>query len=77
MENNGKNVIGIDLGTTFCAMAYVDKHGTPVTMPNAEGELTTASVVLFDEDGTVTVGQRAKRTSAVHPDRVKIGRAHV
>ncbi|MBT3202050.1 MAG: Hsp70 family protein [Phycisphaerales bacterium] len=70
MENNGKNVIGIDLGTTFCAMAYVDKHGTPVTMPNAEGELTTASVVLFDEDGTVTVGQRAKRTSAVHPDRV-------
>jgi molecular chaperone DnaK len=70
MEDNSKNVIGIDLGTTFSAMAYVDKHGTPVTLPNAEGELTTASVVLFDEDGTVTVGRSAKRTSAVHPDRV-------
>lgn len=70
MEDNSKNVIGIDLGTTFSAMAYVDKHGTPVTISNAEGELTTASVVLFDEDGTVTVGRRAKRTSAVHPGRV-------
>ena len=30
-------ILGIDLGTTFSAMAYVDKHGKPVLLPNAEG----------------------------------------
>jgi molecular chaperone DnaK len=37
--------LGIDLGTTFSAVAYLDARGVPVTIPAAEGELTTPSVV--------------------------------
>ncbi len=66
----GGKVVGIDLGTTFSAVAYLDRRGSPVTIPNAEGELTTPSVVLFDKDDTVAVGRRALRACLVHPDRV-------
>jgi len=72
MAESTGHVIGIDLGTTFCAMAYLDRHGTCVTIPNAEGELTTPSVVLFESDGTAVVGRRALRASQVHPDRVAV-----
>src|SRR5690349_11720745 len=27
--------VGIDLGTTYCAMSWLDAHGTPVTITNA------------------------------------------
>jgi molecular chaperone DnaK len=40
-------ILGIDLGTTFSAMAYVDKHGKPVIVPNSEGQTTTPSVIHF------------------------------
>jgi molecular chaperone DnaK len=50
--------IGIDLGTTFSAIAYLDNEGRPVTLANSEGELTTPSVVFFDDD-TVIVGSEA------------------
>jgi len=70
MAANGGKVIGIDLGTTFSAMAYLDRRGEPVTIPNAEGELTTPSVLLFNKDETVVVGRRALRACLVHPDRV-------
>ena len=41
-----------------------------MTIPNAEGELSTPSVVLYEEDGSIVVGREAKRVSAVLPDRV-------
>ncbi|MBL4700993.1 MAG: Hsp70 family protein [Phycisphaeraceae bacterium] len=65
-----KRYIGIDLGTTFCAMAYVDAHGTPVTIPNAEGSLTTPSVVFFEPSGQVTVGADARAAAVKHPQLV-------
>jgi len=52
-------VIGIDLGTTYSAAAYIDSNGQAQMIPNSEGEYTTPSVVLF-EDGMTIVGQRAK-----------------
>ena len=39
--------VGIDLGTVFSVVAYVDQDGKPCTIPNAEGDLTTPSVVWF------------------------------
>ena len=63
-------LLGIDLGTTFSAVAHLDEHGHPVTLTNAEGELTTPSVVLFDEGGDVVVGREARRAALVEPDRV-------
>ncbi len=50
--------VGIDLGTTFSAIAYLDNEGRPITVSNSEGELTTASVVFFEDDAIV-VGTEA------------------
>ncbi|MBI4612241.1 MAG: Hsp70 family protein [Planctomycetes bacterium] len=61
--------VGIDLGTTFSALAYLDRHGRPVTVVNSEGSLITPSVVFFDE-GQVIVGREAQRAGLFQPDRV-------
>ena len=56
----GKKV-GIDLGTTFSAVAVMDeKTGKPIIVPNAEGETITPSVIQFTELGEIIVGQEAK-----------------
>ncbi len=62
--------VGIDLGTTYSAIAYLDEAGRAVTVPNRHGELITPSVVLFEKDGTVVVGQEAKAAAPLEPDRV-------
>ena len=41
--------VGIDLGTTNSAAAFVDFDGRPEIITNSEGENTTPSVVAFDE----------------------------
>src|SRR6185436_4600375 len=51
-------VVGIDLGTTFSSVAYVDEQGTPLVIPNAEGATSTPSVVLVD-NGRIVVGEVA------------------
>ena len=61
--------VGIDLGTTFSAVARLDDTGRPVTVPNAEGDLTTPSVVLFDGDDVV-VGKEAVKAMATEAERV-------
>ncbi len=58
--------IGIDLGTTFSCMAYIDDNGQPIVIPNREGKNTTPSTVLFDEDCTI-VGEEAKNQSILDP----------
>jgi len=63
------HAVGIDLGTTYSCIAYLNEHGEPVTLANQEGELATPSVVLFDRDGTV-VGTEALRNAIVQPKRV-------
>jgi molecular chaperone DnaK len=64
-----KRVYGIDLGTTYSAIAYVDEHGKPVIVPNQESERITPSVVLFDGDNII-VGNTAKEAAKVEPHRV-------
>lgn len=51
--------IGIDLGTTYCCVAYVDEAGVPRVIPNAEGDETTPSTV-FIEGKTAWVGKKAE-----------------
>jgi molecular chaperone DnaK (HSP70) len=60
------NFIGIDLGTTFSAIAHVNEHGMPEIVENAEGELITPSVVLFDGE-EITVGRYAKDNLVAYP----------
>src|ERR1035441_911548 len=62
-------VIGIDLGTTFSAVAYVNEHGKPEIIPNREGERTTPSVVFFEESGNPIVGREARNMAIIEPRR--------
>jgi molecular chaperone DnaK len=62
-------VIGIDLGTTYSVVAYLDSHGRPTSVPNAAGDILTPSVVLFEPDGAV-VGKQAVLGAAMEPDKV-------
>ncbi len=59
-------VIGIDLGTTYSAVAVVGGSGKPEVLVNRDGERITPSVVFFDADMTL-VGSMAKRSAATAP----------
>jgi molecular chaperone DnaK (HSP70) len=61
--------VGIDLGTTFSAIGWVNEHGVPEVLPNAEGDRITPSVILF-EDEDVIVGTYAKQAATVYPEQV-------
>jgi len=61
--------VGIDLGTTYSAIAQVNKHGVPEILANAEGDRITPSVILFDGDDIV-VGNYAKQAAIAYPDQV-------
>lgn len=66
-------VLGIDLGTTYSAVAVMDETGRPVLVANALGEQTTPSVVLFEvRTGAETpvVGELAKRVAGSRPDDI-------
>ena len=60
-------VIGIDLGTTNSAVAYME-GGEPTIIPNAEGGRITPSVVAFTKTGERLVGQVAKRQSITNAE---------
>ncbi len=62
-------IYGMDLGTTYSCIAYVDEHGKPVIVPNQENQRVTPSVVFLDEDNIV-VGEVAKENSKLYPDDV-------
>ena len=60
-------IIGIDLGTTNSVVAVMD-GGEPKVLVNEEGDRLTPSVVAWDEQGEVLVGQIAKRQSITNPE---------
>ena len=59
-------LVGIDLGTTFSSIAYINQHGKSEILINREGERITPSVVLLDGDEP-SVGTMAKRSAAASP----------
>jgi len=62
-------ILGIDLGTTYSAMAYVNADGKSEIIPNAEGERIMPSVVLFEDNGVV-VGSYAKSVAVSQGEQV-------
>jgi len=60
-------VIGIDLGTTFSAVAVME-GGEPVIIPSAEGGRTTPSVVAVSKSGERLAGQVARRQGITNPE---------
>src|SRR6185312_2218441 len=61
--------VGIDLGTTFSVVATVDAQGRPRTIQNAEGDITTPSVVMFDRS-SVIVGKEAVKLASFEPEAI-------
>ncbi|HTK78411.1 MAG TPA: Hsp70 family protein [Gemmataceae bacterium] len=63
------SLVGIDLGTTYSAIAALDERGRPFTVPNRDGEMLTPSAVLFAGDDVV-VGQAALDVALEQPGHV-------
>jgi len=59
-------ILGIDLGTTFSAMATIE-GGQPKIIENSEGERITASIVAFSKNGERLVGALARRQAITNP----------
>lgn len=67
-----EKIIGIDLGTTFSAVAHIDnmtKRAEIISDPTTQ-KLITPSVVFFDETGDRIVGELAKQNALAEPERV-------
>src|ERR1043166_4625762 len=64
-----RKVVGIDLGTTFSAIAHIDNYGKPQIIPNTETERITPSVIFFDASGVI-VGTVAKNNAVAEPEKI-------
>ncbi len=62
-----KYIFGIDLGTTYSCIAYVDETGRATVVNNQEGTNTTPSVVNFASPSQIVVGQVAKENAVIDP----------
>lgn len=60
-------ILGIDLGTTNSAMAFVE-GGSPTIIENKEGNRTTPSMVAISKTGERLVGLIAKRQAVTNPE---------
>jgi len=69
MEEGDTPIFGIDLGTTYSCIAYVDADQQPVVIANAEGERLTPSIVQFEPEGRI-VGREAREAAAEVPEDV-------
>jgi len=65
MAKNSGKIIGIDLGTTFSAVAVME-GGNPKIIPTREGTNTFPSIVAF-KGKEVTVGDPARRQMVLNP----------
>lgn len=66
MNQSDNTVIGIDLGTTYSTVAYVDSFGDPVSIVNSVGDYLTPSAILFESENVVC-GKEALKASAFLP----------
>ncbi len=64
------NTVGIDLGTTFSAIAQVNDAGEPVPIPNEDDDDETASLILLTETKNVIVGPPRNRAALEKPENV-------
>ena len=69
MSDNLSPAVGIDLGTTYSVISHVSKVGRPVTIPNAEGDLLTPSIILFDGQDVI-VGKEAMKARATELENI-------
>ena len=61
--------VGIDLGTTFSAIAHINEADRVEIIANAESELITPSVIMFDNE-QIVVGTMAKNQARAVPEKI-------
>jgi molecular chaperone DnaK len=64
-----RKIVGIDLGTTYSAVAHIDQFGKPQIIPNAENERITPSVILVDGLSAI-VGTIALQNAVAEPEKI-------
>lgn len=81
MASEEKYVHGIDLGTTYSCISYIDENGQVNCCKDSKTNMNTVpSVVYYSESGDIVVGNKAKDRSLTNPNNVisfvkrKIGR---
>ncbi|MCL6504994.1 MAG: Hsp70 family protein [Pirellulales bacterium] len=70
MEFKDGHTVGIDLGTTFSAIAILDEEGNPYAIPNDEDQEETPSLILLAESGHVVVGPSRQRAALEKSENV-------
>jgi molecular chaperone DnaK len=65
------NIVGIDLGTTFSALAILNAIGKPEIIPNADGERIMPSAIFFDEENAelIRIGVEAINSRHLNAQR--------
>ncbi len=62
--------VGIDLGTTFSAIAILNDEGDPVPIENEEDDVETPSLIVLASSGHVIVGPKRQRAAMEDPQNV-------
>ena len=70
MSEPQHGIYGIDLGTTYSVVGYIDDTGRAAVTRNSDGQDTTPSVVYFETADNIVVGKVAKESAGVFPDQV-------
>ncbi len=70
MDIQDGQTVGVDLGTTFSAIAQLDPEGNPHAINNTDGKPITPSVVILSEEGKVIVGPSFERMSIENPRNI-------
>ncbi|MGH3211086.1 MAG: Hsp70 family protein [Trebonia sp.] len=70
MSEPQQGIYGIDLGTTYSVVSYIDETGRPTVSRNSDSQDTTPSVVYFESADNIVVGRVAKGTAEMFPDQV-------
>ena len=73
MKFEDGHTVGIDLGTSYSAIARLDDDGDPVVLENSQGRPITPSILILGDDGRVVVGPSPEQVTEAAPDRVVLG----
>ena len=58
--------VGIDLGTTYSCIAYVDDDGFPKVSPDCDDCVNTPSFIILEDEGDIIVGSVAKESCVLY-----------
>jgi molecular chaperone DnaK len=67
------HTVGIDLGTSYSAIARLDDEGEPLILENSQGRPITPSILILGDDGRVVVGPSPELVAEEAPERVVLG----